>query len=127
MNPSPTNMKQDTDTDVATSKQELQDKVIDRIVSMADCGGIHAMGERGNGFPTFFVEPYPIVVAKRREVMKREFQRFLSDTVSDELQKVSDILTGSKDFRIEPGVNLGLTIGQIRAIRLVIEARKERL
>lgn len=43
------------------------------------------------------------------------------------LERLSNILTGSDDFRIEPGVSLDLTIGQIRAIRLVIEAERKKL
>lgn len=43
------------------------------------------------------------------------------------LDRFSHIITGSDDFRTEPGVSLDLTIGQIRAIRLVIEVERNKL
>lgn len=57
---------------------------------------------------------------------QRRFEALVKTEVNKELKKVSNILTGSEDFRVEPAIRLYLTIGQIRAIRLAIEqVRKE--
>ena len=43
------------------------------------------------------------------------------------LDRLSNTLTGSNDFRVEPSVKLRLSVGQIVSVRSVIEGERNKL
>ena len=43
------------------------------------------------------------------------------------LDRLSNVLTGSNDFRVEPSAKLYLSVGQIVSIRSAIEAERNKL
>lgn len=47
------------------------------------------------------------------------------DAAKDATQSAIYVLTGSDDFRIEPGVNLGLNVGQITKLRQTLYRMKD--
>ena len=47
--------------------------------------------------------------------------------VEEVLDRLSNALTGSNDFRVEPSVKLYLSVGQIVSIRSAIEAERNKL
>lgn len=99
-----------------TSKDNTLDEKIDEVIELAFRAGFLS----GSGLS--FIED------KGRSYKKahKTLYKLITDEVLGALGEVKNILTGSEDFRVEPGVKLNLSIGQIHTLRSAITKIEER-
>ena len=59
-------------------------------------------------------------------ILKPSILDWHNKQVEEVLDRLSNTLTGSNDFRVEPSVKLSLSVGQIVSIRSAIEAERNK-
>ena len=54
---------------------------IDEIINICDCVGITAKGSERGGYPTYFTEPYFIMIEKRKKILKAQLRNYISEEI----------------------------------------------
>ena len=66
-------------------------------------------------------------VVTAEDNLDQYWNKELDKQIEGVLDRLSNALTGSNDFRVEPSVKLYLSVGQIVSIRSAIEAERKKL